>query len=60
MLGAACSPTKPRKSVAAERPKPKKKVTFEYLIELLKHPEEVEREPGRWMPWSYPHPPNSA
>ena len=33
---------------------------FEYLIELLKHPEEVEREPGRWMPWSYPHPPNSA
>ena len=33
---------------------------FEYLIEMLKHPEEVEREPGRWMPWCYPHPPNSA
>jgi hypothetical protein len=33
---------------------------FEYLIELLKHPEEVEQEPGKWMPWSYPHPPNSA
>jgi len=33
---------------------------FEYLIELLKHPEEVESEPGRWMPWSYPHPPSSA
>lgn len=33
---------------------------FEYLIELLKHPVEVEREPGRWLPWSYPRPPNSA
>ena len=33
---------------------------FDYLIELLKHPEEVEREPDRWMPWSYPHPPDSA
>ena len=33
---------------------------FEYLIELLKHAEEVEQEPGKWMPWSYPHPPNSA
>jgi hypothetical protein len=33
---------------------------FEYLIELLKHPEEVERAPHHWMPWRYPHPPNSA
>ena len=33
---------------------------FEYLIELLKHPEEVEQEPGKWMPWNYPHSPNSA
>ncbi len=27
---------------------------FEYLIELLKHPEEVRQDPARWMPWSYP------
>ncbi len=33
---------------------------FEYLIELLKHPEEVERDPGKWMPWTYPAPANSA
>ena len=33
---------------------------FEYLIELLKHSEEVESEPGRWMPWNYPRPPSSA
>lgn len=33
---------------------------FEYLIELLKHPEEVEQEPGKWMPWGYPAPPGSA
>ncbi len=33
---------------------------FEYLIEMLKHPEKVEREPDRWMPWCYPHPPNSS
>jgi len=26
---------------------------FEYLIELLKHPEDVERDPARWMPWNY-------
>jgi hypothetical protein len=26
---------------------------FEYLIELLKHPEDVERDPASWMPWSY-------
>ena len=26
---------------------------FEYLIELLKHPGEVERDPGKWMPWTY-------
>ena len=29
---------------------------FEYLIELLKHPEEVRRDPAQWMPWSYPTP----
>lgn len=33
---------------------------FEYLIELLKHPEEVARDPGRWMPWTYPAPADSA
>jgi hypothetical protein len=26
---------------------------FEYLIELLKHPEDVERDRARWMPWNY-------
>jgi len=26
---------------------------FEYLVELLKHPEEVERSPGSWLPWTY-------
>ncbi len=26
---------------------------FDYLIELLKHPEAVEQEPGKWMPWTY-------
>lgn len=29
---------------------------FEYLIELLKLPEDVEWEPARWMPWRYPAP----
>lgn len=33
---------------------------FEYLIELLKRPEAVEREPGKWMPWTFPPPPDSA
>jgi hypothetical protein len=33
---------------------------FEYLIELLKHPEEVRQDPARWMPWSYPAPPGSG
>jgi hypothetical protein len=27
---------------------------FDYLIELLKHAEDVKREPGRWLPWTYP------
>jgi len=27
---------------------------FEYLVELLKHAEEVDREPGHWLPWTYP------
>jgi len=26
---------------------------FEYLIELLNHPEDVARDPARWMPWCY-------
>ena len=26
---------------------------FEYLIELLKHAEELDRDPARWMPWNY-------
>ena len=26
---------------------------FEYLLELLKHAEEVDRDPVRWMPWNY-------
>ncbi len=29
---------------------------FDCLIGLLKHPEEVQREPGRWLPWTYPVP----
>ena len=33
---------------------------FEYLIELLKHPDEVRQDPARWMPWSYPAPPGSG
>jgi len=33
---------------------------FEYLIELLKHPDEVRRDPGQWMPWSYPAPAGSG
>jgi hypothetical protein len=26
---------------------------FEYLIELLKHAEAMDRDPAKWMPWSY-------
>jgi hypothetical protein len=33
---------------------------FEYLIELLKHPEEVRQNPAQWMPWSYPAPSSSG
>jgi len=33
---------------------------FEYLIELLKHPEEVRQDPSQWMPWSYPTPVDSG
>jgi hypothetical protein len=33
---------------------------FEYLIELLKHPDDLEREPDRWMPWAYPAPTGSS
>jgi hypothetical protein len=33
---------------------------FEYLIELLKHPEEVRQDPAQWMPWSYPAPSSSG
>ncbi|MCP4968109.1 MAG: IS66 family transposase [bacterium] len=27
---------------------------FDYLTELLKHPEELRRSPQHWMPWNYP------
>ena len=27
---------------------------FDYLIKLLKHPEDIKREPGRWLPRTYP------
>ena len=33
---------------------------FEYLIELLKHAEDVKREPGLWLPWTYPAPPGAG
>jgi len=33
---------------------------FEYLVELLKHAEEVERAPGRWLPWTYKAAPASG
>ena len=26
---------------------------FDYLTQLLKHPEELQRSPGEWMPWNY-------
>jgi hypothetical protein len=26
---------------------------FEYLVALLRHAEEVRREPGSWMPWNF-------
>ena len=26
---------------------------FDYLTELLKHPEELRRSPQGWMPWNY-------
>jgi transposase len=28
--------------------------SFEYLVELLRHPAQVAASPGDWMPWSYP------
>jgi transposase len=33
---------------------------FEYLVELLKHAEDVKREPGRWLPWTSPAPSGAA
>jgi len=36
---------------------------FEYLTEILRHKEEVARDPARWMPWNYREalkPPDSA
>ena len=27
---------------------------FDYLTQLLKHPEAVRRSPHEWMPWNYP------
>jgi transposase len=26
---------------------------FEYLVALQRHPEEVARDPGKWLPWTY-------
>jgi len=26
---------------------------FDYLLELLRHPKEVSKEPSQWMPWNY-------
>jgi transposase len=26
---------------------------FDYLTELLRHPEEIRVRPGEWMPWNY-------
>jgi transposase len=26
---------------------------FEYLLALLRHPEELAANPGAWMPWTY-------
>ena len=26
---------------------------FDYLTELLRHPEELKRNPSEWMPWNY-------
>jgi hypothetical protein len=26
---------------------------FEYLTELLRHPEELKQNPSEWMPWNY-------
>lgn len=26
---------------------------FDYLVELLRHPRQIEKAPGEWLPWSY-------
>ena len=26
---------------------------FDYLMELLRHAEELQRNPSEWMPWNY-------
>ena len=26
---------------------------FDYLTELLRHPEELKQNPSEWMPWNY-------
>jgi hypothetical protein len=26
---------------------------FDYLMELLRHAEELKRNPSEWMPWNY-------
>jgi hypothetical protein len=33
---------------------------FEYLVEMLKHVEDVKQEPSRWLPWNYPAPPGKT
>ena len=31
---------------------------FRYMLAVVKNPEEVGRDPGKWMPWNYPHDPD--
>ena len=26
---------------------------FDYLTQLMRHPEHVKKDPGKWMPWNY-------
>ena len=31
---------------------------FRYMLAVVKNPEAVGRDPGKWMPWNYPHDPD--
>lgn len=31
---------------------------FRYMLAVVKNPEEVGRDPGKWMPWNYPQDPD--